>query len=206
MKIVERVTPKNGTLTITSTQNIPNVSTVNVTVNAYWEDQFLASSTKIVNVLEVPPLPSDITTTEIVKDQFSFIYGLDQSSLIFGSIGIVFIFSSTTYFIIRRKRASAYEPQATETPTEIVSDEVGRTIQLPSEMPSKSPFENLPDLSAISIQLRGVQSIDEFASELGLSSEEVIHLIKERNNRVPKEKRWRIVAGGRLIIPPDPKH
>ncbi|MFX0123640.1 MAG: hypothetical protein ACFFAE_08360 [Candidatus Hodarchaeota archaeon] len=209
-KIAERITPNNGTLTITSTQNIPNVSIVNVTANAYWEGQFLASSTKFVNVFEVPPLPSNIKTTEIVndkhKDQFSFIYSLDQSYLIFGSIGIIFLCSSTIYFIIRRKRASTYEPQATETPTEIVSDEVSRTIQLPSNLPSESPFENLPDLSAISIQLRGVQSIDEFASELGLSSEEVVHLIKERNNRVPKEKRWRIVAGGKLIIPPDPKH
>ena len=209
-KIAERITPNNGTLTITPTQNIQSDSTVNVTAIAYWEGQVLASSTKLVNGLEAPPLPSDVTTKEIVNDKYkklnSFIYGLDQSSLILGGIGIVLLFSVTTFFIIRRKRASANEPQATDTPIEIVSDDVTRTIQLPHEMPSELPIESSNDISAISIQLRGVQSVDEFASELGLTSEEVVNLIQERNNRVPNKKRWRIVAGGRLIIPPDPKH
>lgn len=210
MKTAERITPKNGTLTINSTQNMQNVSTVNVTAIAYWEGQVLASSTKLVNVLEAPPLPSDVTSKEIVNDkykkQFSFIYGLDQSSLILGGIGVVLLFSGTTFFIIRRKRSSANEPQATDTPIEIVSDEVNRTIQLPLEMPSELPIESSNDISAISIQLRGIQSVDEFASELGLTSEEAVNLIQERNNRVPNKKRWRIVAGGRLIIPPNPKH
>ncbi|MFQ6124314.1 MAG: hypothetical protein ACE5R6_06870 [Candidatus Heimdallarchaeota archaeon] len=209
-KIAERVTPTNGTLTLTINQNIPSVSTVNITAIAYWEGQVLASSTKIVNIIEASPLSSDETTSKVAndkyKDQFPFIYDLDQPSLIFGGIGVVFLFLGTTFFLIRRKRASAYEPQTTETPVEIVSDEVSKPIQQPIESPSKLSFENLPDLLAVSTQLRGVQSIEELANELGVSLEEVVNFIKERNNRVSKEKRWRIVAGGRLIIPPDLRH
>ena len=195
---------------VSLTQNLRSNTTANVTVVAFWEGHVLSSVSKSIKILEAPPPPLSETTsvetsppidnsTEVVKP-----VPIGRSSLIYGVIGTCLVLSGIAFFFVRRKLNSGQGLQATESHIENVSDEIEEPNHPSPEMPPETPHAIFSDLSSISRQLRGIQSVDDFARELGISSEEVIQLINERNAQVSDEKRWRIVAGGQLIIPSDP--
>jgi hypothetical protein len=214
----ENITSENGTVILSLPRGLNSqyTSAINISVIAIWDERVLASTSKIVQIHKIPLISEEIisvTTSDKAplpiesgslssKDEPNEQRG--YSLLIYGMGGTFFMVLGTSLFL-RRKNNSTQGSTGSESTGNIFGSTEEMNLNL-TEQPLEGTDTSKSPLSGISWQLRGIQSINDFAKTLQLSSEAVIQLINDRNARVPKEQRWRIIAGGQLIIPPDPQY
>ena len=109
------------------------------------------------------------------------------------------------HFLIRKQSRSKHESDVNESGHAYVTHNIEKEKYSQLNSTKDTNQTSLPTLFGVSGRLRGVQSVNEFATELGLSSNELIQLINSRNTQVSKENQWKIVANDQLIIPPNSK-
>jgi len=216
--ITEDITSENGTVihSLPEFLSSQHTSAINISVIAFWDEIILASTSKIVPIQKIPFISEEITfvtTSEDLSNPNESRSGgtndepnepKEYSLLIYGMGGAFFMVLGTSLFFRRRNNSTHGSTRSEPTGNKFNNTEEMNHSQ--TERPLEDLMTNIEPLSGISWQLRGIQSINDFAKTLQLSSEEVIQLINARNDRVPKEQRWRIIAGGQLIIPPDPQY
>ncbi len=211
--IADANTTNNGQSEFILFSNFKSETDVNVTVIALWEGKMLTTSSKIVHIsnnMKSDEVTSEVTTplittpsTTNLSDPTNIEHS-DNSSKVYFFIGFLLLITGIG-FLIRKHSRSKHESFVNESDHANVPNDIEKEKYYQINSTKDVNQTSTSTLFGVSGRLRGVQSVNEFATELGLSSNELIQLINSRNTQVSKENQWKIVANDQLIIPPNSK-
>ncbi len=222
---IERILEGESINLTINPEKYPQTNELNITAVVLWDNQVIESNSQIVDVfrptfhtITESPLNNTPITTETISDGFvtSTVTNSSESTLsnesndrlsFYRNIisgGGIFVLSSA-YIIIRRKKHNSDFRQISHRPENDsdLSDQdwsSSTSTRTQSEPRStQNPVNQTQNRSTLP-EIQVVQTINDFAQDLGISTEDLVSLINERNRRVPENLRWRLVND--LIIPP----